>query len=109
MTNLPAGSVALVNRYIAAASELRQRAPLADFVRCCLPGLGNTATFSFCSVVGGHPDPSGGSAHSRCVGGRGGATGHSCRRMLPGLGSPAGLKLAGHVGVACAAVRGGLG
>ena len=36
-----------VDCYLAAASALWQRAPLADFVRCCLPKSGNIAAFLF--------------------------------------------------------------
>src|SRR6185312_2439187 len=42
----PGGCVGLVNPYIAAASGLRQRMYLADFVGCSLPRFGSIATFA---------------------------------------------------------------
>ena len=45
MTNRPRGASGSSNPYIAAASGLRQRMYLADFVGCSLPRFGSIATF----------------------------------------------------------------
>jgi len=45
MTNRPRGASGSSNPYIAAASGLRQRVYLADFVGCSLPRFGSIATF----------------------------------------------------------------